>query len=93
MDLSAFLPVVQWGGPYLVIFLLLVSMYRMLATDKLVTGATHKARLEDANQRAEIYHEMATTTLEALREQGQHNMTVLTEIRALVSSGRIGPST
>jgi len=84
--------VAQVAGPYAAIFMLLVWLFRLLATDRLVTGATHRARVEDAEKRAEIYRDMANTTMDGLREQLVHTNTALTEIKALVIAGRIGPA-
>jgi len=83
--------VAQIAGPYAAIFTLLVWLFRLLATDRLVTGATHRARVADAEKRAEIYHEMSTTMLDGLREQLIHTNTALTELKALMTAGRIGP--
>lgn len=86
MTLDAISQAISQGGPWALLFGTWVWLLRRVATGKLVPGKIHEDRVADANKRAEIYREMAQTSLDALREQGNHTMNAITEIRAIVGA-------
>lgn len=75
------------GAPSSALFATWIWLLRRVATGKIVPGKIHEDRVADADKRAEIYKEMAHTSLDALREQGQHTVTALIEIKAMLSRG------